>query len=164
MRQRRWKQIAVRLRDWPSFLTVLGAALSTSAASLTVRSSRILQHNAGGPPPLPANQPQTAKLIRSCLNRSSSSVGMRHRRQTRIAVMLRDAHSARIVFGASFSCAAASSVVRRFESAGPSGPSVGRDADFMGRCWQAIRMLLIPRQRKMPSQSRQSPIKVYLSA
>ena len=79
------------------------------------------------------DQFQTAKLKCACLNRSSSSAGMRHRRQTRIAVMLRDAHSARIVFGASFSCAAASSVVRRFESAGPSGPSVGRDADFMER-------------------------------
>ena len=157
VRQRRWKGIAVRLRDWQSVLTVPGTGLIHLAAPSTVRSSRILQHSAAGPPPLSADQPQTAKLKRACLNRSSSSTGMRQRRQTRIAVMLRDAHSARIVFGASLSCAAASSVVRRFESAGPSGPSVGRDADFMGRCWQAIRMLLIPRQRKMPSYSRQSP-------
>jgi hypothetical protein len=76
---------------------------------------------------------QTALLKPACLNRSSSSAGMRHRRQTRIAVMLRDAHSARIVFGASLSCAAASSVVRRFDRAGLTVRSGGRDTDFIAR-------------------------------
>jgi hypothetical protein len=47
--------------------------------------------------------------------------------------MLRDAHNARIVFGASLSSAAASSVVRRFDSVGLSVRSVGREAEFMER-------------------------------
>jgi len=57
----------------------------------------------------------TARLRWARLKRSSSSAGMRHRRHTRMAVMLRDEHNARMVFGATLSCSATSSVVRRFD-------------------------------------------------
>lgn len=71
---------------------------------------------------------QTARLKCASLNLSSSLAGMRHRRQTRTAVMLREAQSARMVFGASLSCAAASSVVRRLANVGPMLPFCADDA------------------------------------
>ena len=76
---------------------------------------------------------QTARLKCACLNRSNSSAGMRHRRQTRMAVMLREVQSARMVFGANLSCAAASSVVRRFDNVGLTPRSGSVDAVLMNQ-------------------------------